>query len=100
MEAGGATAMDVSRHRIRPGDLLILPSNNTNFRIPPRGTVNLVERIDSPEPANLRTMSLGMGAGFYASNIGPMPFAFGPAFPDVIRVLEAVREFGFSEAPW
>jgi hypothetical protein len=100
MEAGGATAMDVSRHRIQPGDLLILPSNNTNFRIPPRGTVNLVERIDSPEPVGVRTMSLGMGAGFYASNTGPMPFAFGTAFPDVIRVLEAVREFGFREAPW
>jgi hypothetical protein len=100
MEAGGATAMDVSRHRIQPGDRLILPSNNTNFRIPPRGTVNLVERIDSPDPVHVRTMSLGMGAGFYASNTGPMPFAFGTALPDVIRVLEAVREFGFREAPW
>jgi 4-amino-4-deoxy-L-arabinose transferase-like glycosyltransferase len=100
MEAGGATAMDVSQHRVQPGDLLILASNNTNFRIPPHGTVTLVERTEFLEPDWVRTMSIGMGAGFYASNTGPMPFAFGTAFPDVIRVLEAVREFGFREAPW
>ena len=72
----------------------------TAATVAPRGTVNLVERIDSLEPYRVRTMSLGMGAGFYASNTGPMPFAFGAAFPDVYRVLEAVREFGFREAPW
>ena len=100
MEEAGAAAMDVSRHRVRPGDILVLAGNNTNFRIPPKGSVRVVEKIDVDVPAWLRTVSISRGAGFYASNTGTLPFAFGGGLPDMYRVLEARREFGFREQPW
>lgn len=100
MEAGGATTLDVRRHRIQPGDLLVLPSNNTNFRIPPKGSVRIVEKIDVDVPSWVRTVSISRGAGFYASNTGALPFAFGPGLPDMYRVLEARREFRFRDQPW
>ena len=37
------------------------------------------------------------GASFYASNIGNMPFVFGPEVPDIYAVWITLRPFRYSE---
>lgn len=72
---------------------MVLPRNNTNVALPdPRGY-----RTDEPalQPAEatpfpwLATMDPSVGAGFYASVWGPLPFAFGRAAPERYEVWEA-----------
>jgi hypothetical protein len=41
----------------------------------------------------VRTHDWRLGAGFYASVFGPLPFAFGAAPPDRYRVYRATRPF-------
>ena len=71
MEAGGAKALDVN---VYPGDLIVIPNNNTNtYPINP----NIVAPVGYIElPASRWVTTNYSGAGFYAHIIGPLPFAF------------------------
>jgi 4-amino-4-deoxy-L-arabinose transferase-like glycosyltransferase len=98
MEQAGWDAMVWRRDVVKPGELIAASSNNYGvpvfFQGP--GDVELIAKIVSPEPRWLHTMSTGIGAGFYASSRGSLPFAFGKSRPDRYQVWRARKFLRFT----
>lgn len=95
MEEGGARALDVDEDFLRPGEKLVLPSNNVDV-YPPPGRPALGENIDRlshPASSYVHTMQRRLGASFYASNLGPLPFVFGPPAADSYLIYLAKAHF-------
>jgi hypothetical protein len=77
MEALGAQAMDIKQYKLTPGDIIVLPEKNTSVRPMPRSWVTPLERLEVPSSRWIATMRSDLGAGFYADNVGPLPYAIG-----------------------
>lgn len=77
MQFAGARALDTQSPTAAPGDLIALPSHNTNLRLfnAEAVTTDRVFRVAMDFP--LSTQSPQVGGGFYASLWGPLPFGFG-----------------------
>jgi hypothetical protein len=86
MQAQGALPLDVTSSLLKLGDLLAIPSNNTNLLPPDPGKAVLLEKIVVPERYPLTTFNELVGAGFYSSVWGPLPFAFGRVSPESVSV--------------
>jgi hypothetical protein len=86
MEALGSSALDEAHTALKRGDTIATPVNNTNFLPLKPELAVLRELITVPGPRFLTTMKGEVGAGFYASLRGPLPFAFGFAPPEVVVV--------------
>jgi len=89
MQAYGAQPVDISNFSssFHAGDFVVLPKNNTNlFEIAPE-FVTSREVIELPMPRRAATMCPELGAGFYSSVWGPLPFAIGPVTPERYSVL-------------
>lgn len=86
MEAFGASALDFARSPLKPGDALAVPVNNTSLFPPRPEAVKSQEILTISGPNLLTTMNQPMGAGFYASLWGPLPFVFGRVPPEVVHV--------------
>jgi 4-amino-4-deoxy-L-arabinose transferase-like glycosyltransferase len=86
MEKLGALPLDVKRSRLKPGDGLAVPANNTNLLPPDPKKTALLATVVVPGPCWLATLSAPAGAGFYASVEGPLPFAFGRVPPEIVSV--------------
>jgi len=93
MEEGGAKALDVLNEGIPAGTILVIPSNSTQLYYPERDEVVSLEVPVRPEPRVLRTMARKTGAGFYANNMGFLPYRILPGAEDVYFVLRAVKDF-------
>ena len=86
MEANGASAVDFNNSVIQPGDYVAIPLNNPNA-YPVDGTLVIQQKsILVPGPNWLTTMNMQVGAGFYTSLCGPLPFAFGRVPPEQVLV--------------
>jgi hypothetical protein len=86
MEALGASPLDEAHSSLKRGDTIAAPVNNTNFLPLKPDLAVLRELITVPSPYFLTTMKGEVGAGFYASLRGPLPFAFGFAPPEAVVV--------------
>lgn len=75
MEALGAKPIDEKVSRFYPGDVIVVPENNTNISPPPKEWTRLVETLEFPAGRWITTMNYG--AGMYSDAFGPLPFAFG-----------------------
>lgn len=95
MQALGFVPGAEQNYRLAPGDVLIVPSNNTELAVPPRES-NLVmqEQLELLQNAFATTMSAGLGAGYYSSYWGPLPFAFGPVPPERYEILRVPSHNG------
>jgi hypothetical protein len=79
MEQAGAKPVDDQNFQTRPGDLVVEPEDNTEVAGLPRTQPFHVEKLLAfPNPTGASTMCWRLGAGFYSSSWGPLPFAFGP----------------------
>jgi 4-amino-4-deoxy-L-arabinose transferase-like glycosyltransferase len=78
----GGQALDMRHPAFRDGDILVMPLNNTNLDPPsvPRNGF----RVDGPR--FLADMNVFIGAGFYSSRDGPLPFVFGHVPPENVAV--------------
>ena len=95
LEALGASALDLEHSVADPGDHLAIPRNNSNLFDPNRFSANpqkltLRETLMFPGPSLLTTWNETLGAGFYASVWGPLPFVFGRVPPESV----AIYDFG------
>jgi 4-amino-4-deoxy-L-arabinose transferase-like glycosyltransferase len=81
-----ARKVDDAQPMLEPGDVLLLPKNNTGVLPAVPGEARRIERVQYPAAGWIATMSPRLGAGFYSDLYGPLPFAFGPAPPEVYRV--------------
>jgi len=86
METLGAAAMDAEHTLLQRGDIVATPENNTNFAPLGPELVVLREIILAKCPRWLTTMKGEVGAGFYASSRGFLPFALGDIPSDRIIV--------------
>jgi tetratricopeptide (TPR) repeat protein len=86
MESGGAKAVDFKASLLQPGDLLIIPSNNTNLVMPHGPTLHFIKGEQLTACRWLATMDRSLGAGFYSNVWGPVPFAFGITHPEEFQV--------------
>ena len=78
--------MDFKNSRLKPGDLLVVPANNTNILPPDAQKSDLLETFTIPGAQRMSTFNPAIGGGFYASAFAPLPFAFGSVPPDQIFV--------------
>jgi hypothetical protein len=86
LDALGAHALDVEHSLLQRGDLIATPQNNANFSPLGPDLVVLREQLSVTGPRWLTTMNGEVGAGFYASLRGPLPFAFGLVPPERVVV--------------
>ena len=87
MEGLGGIAFDRNAP-LHPGDLLVLPENNTNVDTEPQPWMRLVDTVERPAGAGVALNRMDRGAGFYADAYGPVPYVFGPVPPDRYRIYE------------
>jgi hypothetical protein len=86
MSGFGATPMDFVNAKLTPGDLVATPSNNTNVLPASPDKTRLLGTYSQTDSLWLATVSQPLGACFYASVMGPLPFAFGPVPPETVSV--------------
>jgi len=91
MESLGAKALDGKRPEIRPGEMLVIPQNNSN--VYPVNPYWIEDRklIRFRTLPWLATMNPQMGAGFYSDAVGPLPFVFGPVPPETYELLRITQ---------
>lgn len=94
MELIGGKPVNMEGTSIKPGDLMLIPKNNTNV-----GKVNSdffrhINRLQMESSPWIATISVKLGAGFYSSLWGPLPFAFGRVPPEQydLYVVEALKK--------
>lgn len=84
MDLMGATALDLKRPQLQGGDFFALPLHNCCIFAPKPESVSSSQLITVPGSKMLSTWSPDVGAGFYSSSPGPMPFAFGQVLPEYV----------------
>jgi 4-amino-4-deoxy-L-arabinose transferase-like glycosyltransferase len=79
MDQLGAQSVDGEDFRMHPGDWVVMPGNNTEIVGFPKGASLRGEGVlEFPNPSLATTLHAQLGAGFYSSYWGPLPFTFGP----------------------
>ncbi len=86
MEAKGFTPGDEENSPFRDGDLIILPANNTELIRPRPFRFIGQQNLELLQGELATTMNSALGAGFYSSYWGPLPFAFGRVPAEVYRI--------------
>ena len=92
LEVGGGKPVDWRQPAFGRNDLLVVPLNNPTLLKSPGtvvqdfGNARLETVLTNQGPAWLATMNKEVGAGFYSSVNGPLPFAFGRVPPDIAYV--------------
>ena len=90
MEQLGALSVDAHDFQIRPGDLVAVPENNARFAgFPPEMSFQKEAVLELPNPSGAAVLGWQLGAGFYSSYWGPLPFAFGPVPPERYILMRA-----------
>jgi hypothetical protein len=72
--------------RLREGDFLAIPLNNTNAKPPDPNHAHPWKALLFQGSRWMTTNSGQVGAGFHASVFGPLPFAFGRVPPESVLV--------------
>jgi hypothetical protein len=89
MESFGATAVVINDPPRRPADYIAVDENSLLLlEIWPQFIASR-DLIQIPMPLGITTAQGTLGAGFYSSDLGPLPFAIGPVPPeryDLIRL--------------
>jgi hypothetical protein len=86
MDLAGANGLDLKHPEIKTGDTLAIPVHNSFNAEPKPETASVREVISVQGPQWLTTWSENVGAGFYSSVPGPLPFAFGHVPPEYVVV--------------
>jgi hypothetical protein len=91
MQKSGAWPVDYLRSMLAPGEIMIVPSNNYNLRMPESGDVEFEAVPEFPVCSWLSTYNTATGGGFYRG--GLLPFVFGPVPVDKYFVGRVLRPF-------
>lgn len=103
MESHGAKALDFNKPVKKTGDIIIMPTNNTNLKWLPENQFHFVGKRQLMPHRWIGTMSKKNGAGFYSDIDGPLPFSVGNIEPERYLIFlsgnfknpaEAIKDFG------
>jgi len=97
-EMHGLKPIDVNGSTLRPDDLILIPSNNSQVYALPAAAPRQIDAIELPVLPWISTMNERTGAGFYSDVWGPMPFAFGPAITRRASLCRAYTAFHASHS--
>ncbi len=86
LDLAGAKALDLKAPALQAGDTLAMPVHNAYISQPDPQAADVREIIAVQGPRRLTTWSEEVGAGFYSSVPGPLPFAFGAVPPENVIV--------------
>ena len=78
MQALSGRAVDVRDPKSLPGEIMIMPTNNTDVVFYGHEFFDSLQELEFPVCPWLATLDVRAGAGFYSGIWGPMPFVFGP----------------------
>jgi 4-amino-4-deoxy-L-arabinose transferase-like glycosyltransferase len=78
MQALGSDPVDLTKNDISFNDVVVQPVNNTNLYGFPADVVASAETMSLPIRTWASVQHHSVGAGFYSSEFGPLPFALGP----------------------
>jgi Dolichyl-phosphate-mannose-protein mannosyltransferase len=87
MEQLGAKPVDVKEFRATVGDVVAVPTTNTNLFEMPASSPRR-QTFDITSNPWIATMNYELGAGFYADVFGPLPFVVGPVKPERFVIFE------------
>lgn len=100
MQELGFRALDVRERPLRPGDLVVVPLDNTNLQPLPPGGAQDETMLRFEVLPWLATQSERVGSGFYSSIWGPIPYAFARVEPQEVLVQRVTRPLrSASERP-
>jgi 4-amino-4-deoxy-L-arabinose transferase-like glycosyltransferase len=88
MEQFGAQALNFKNFCPAPGDFLVMPLHNVYISEPPPETIAGRDVLSVPYTACLTTWNAALGAGFYSSVAGPLPFGFGKVPAESLFIYE------------
>ena len=95
LEKSGAFPVDFSRSVLAPGEIMIVPSNNSNLVTPDASDVETMATLEFETCPWLSTVSATTGAGFYGAG-GFLPFIFGPVPAETYFVCRVLRTMSFA----
>jgi 4-amino-4-deoxy-L-arabinose transferase-like glycosyltransferase len=102
MEALGGKALVFEKTMLEPGNIIIIPLQNTNIKIPPQNYAEKIDVLQFEQFPLAATMSFTLGAGFYTSIWGPLPYAIGKTAPEdylIYRVKKTPDSSGATILP-
>lgn len=99
MQSLGHYPVDVVNGTYHQEDILVIPQKNSNtMRLPP-GAVASEEVVQLELTRGVTTLSPELGAGFYSSIWGPLPFAFGPVPPEKYHLVRLTQMAEGNQRP-
>jgi hypothetical protein len=87
MDAIGARPFDALDPPSRRGDVIVVPSNNTRTPGVPPGLVGDRTVVEVASGPGVSTLQPDVGAGFYSSLLGPLPFTFARIPPEQYAIV-------------
>jgi len=93
MQSLGAKPAHIGDEIYRAGDIFVIPENNTNILNIPPSVFGSAILVTIEGGSGVTTSNPELGAGFYASRIGPLPFAIGDVPPEHFYITRIVRSF-------
>src|SRR5207245_11167285 len=91
MEQLGAKPLDLRRPILAPQDFLLVPNSSPDVSPPDPRTAHLIDSRTFLPNRYSSTLNCSLGAGFYASALGPLPFALGRPAPDYYFVFRPLK---------
>ena len=95
LERLGAVSVDFSRSVLAAGEIMIMPSNNSNLVTPNADDVENIAVLELPTCKWLSTVHAATGAGFYGAG-GLLPFVFGPVPVEQYVIYRTTRTTCFA----
>ncbi|MBX7167159.1 MAG: glycosyltransferase family 39 protein [Pirellulales bacterium] len=97
LDRRGARHTDRHGVTIARGDVLFIPTNNTNVEagLPFDTTFETLARFDAPVAPAAAAMWMNV-CGFYSSDYGPLPYVLGDVGPDAYFVVRAKADYRFE----
>ncbi len=84
----GARAVDFKAGGVRPGDVIVIPVNNTNLRRFDPSLIETRATIRGRTFPWMTTMNKSLGAGFYSDLWGPAPYVLGRVPQEEYHILK------------
>jgi 4-amino-4-deoxy-L-arabinose transferase-like glycosyltransferase len=78
VESLGLAPLDLTAPQAHSGDFVVIAENNSHFAQVLPSFIASSESVELPLRTWATTISSDLGAGFYSSSTGPVPYAIGP----------------------